>query len=612
MCGIAGSINFSLDIPILTKDLWHRGPDDQATFAEANLQLHHHRLSILDIASGHQPMHLEHLTIIFNGEIYNHQEVRKKYNLSCKTNSDTETILHAYAKLGADCLQDFDGMFAMAIFDRSKNEIFIARDRAGKKPLYYYTKGGTFVFASELNALRNQLDVAVNETHIQQYMRMGYFYKSSTPYRDVNELPAGSYATVSLHHPVVRLVKWWNIHSFYQRKSTDDIDTALSKTDAFLHTAVKNRLESSDLEVGSFLSGGIDSGLVTAIASQYNNKLKTFTVSFDGEYDEAPLAKLVAERYHTDHYEIKIFFDNLTGEIEKILSNYGEPFFDSSAIPSYYVSAAAKKKLTVILNGDGGDEIFGGYRRYVPFAKYDFFKSGTATKKIAGLLHALMPVTNNKRSKYNYIYRLTDLARKNNLPVYLSSTIDSFEGLEKFLVNDKSYLDLVETDFESMNQSSLSGLQKMMNLDFDNILPGDLLVKMDIATMAHSLEGRSPLLCKDLLEYVPSLPDNYKIKGSQTKYILRKLAEKYLPAELINQPKRGFEIPLKKWIDNELKDMIASYILSPNAYCKNFVQPGFIENLWNRKIKTGDEKRAKMLWTLFALEVWYKKCYLKG
>ncbi len=151
----------------------------------------------------------------------------------------------------------------------------------------------------------------------------------------------------------------------------------------------------------------------------------------------------------------------------------------------------------------------------------------------------------------------------------------------------------------------------MMNLDFDNILPGDLLVKMDIATMAHSLEGRSPLLCKDLLEYVPSLPDNYKIKGSQTKYILRKLAEKYLPAELINQPKRGFEIPLKKWIDNELKDMIASYILSPNAYCKNFVQPGFIENLWNRKIKTGDEKRAKMLWTLFALEVWYKKCYFR-
>jgi len=174
------------------------------------------------------------------------------------------------------------------------------------------------------------------------------------------------------------------------------------------------------------------------------------------------------------------------------------------------------------------------------------------------------------------------------------------------------YLDNVNKDFAEINGSHLSGLQKIMNLDFDNILTGNLLVKMDIATMAHSLEGRSPLLCKGLLEYVPAIKDDYKIKGTQTKYILRKLAEKYLPAELINQPKRGFEIPLKKWIDGELKDMIASYILSPAAYCKNFVQPGFIENLWNRKIKAGDEKRAKMLWTLFALEVWYRKCYLKN
>ncbi|MBL7748220.1 MAG: hypothetical protein JNM19_12365, partial [Chitinophagaceae bacterium] len=186
------------------------------------------------------------------------------------------------------------------------------------------------------------------------------------------------------------------------------------------------------------------------------------------------------------------------------------------------------------------------------------------------------------------------------------------EGFEKYLIHDEHYLDIVSNDFALMNKSGLTGLQKIMNLDFDNILAGDLLVKMDIATMAHSLEGRSPLLCKGLLEYVPSIADNFKIKGTQTKYLLRKLSEKYLPGELINQPKRGFEIPLKKWIDNELKDMIAAYILSPNAYCKNFVQPGFIEGLWDRKIKAGDEKRAKMIWTLFALEVWHKKCYLKN
>jgi asparagine synthase (glutamine-hydrolysing) len=609
MCGIAGSIHFPLNIPRLTRDLWHRGPDEQKTVEAGELQLHHHRLAILDIAGGQQPMSYGSLTIIFNGEIYNHLEVRKKYNFACKTNSDTETILQAYAKLGAACLHDFDGMFALAIYDSNKQELFLARDRAGKKPLYYFTDGIKFLFASELNALQQQLPLAINEDHIRQYIRMGYFYKSSTPYKNVFELPAGSHATVSLEKPEVRVSKWWNIHDFYKQRVTDDFQTASAKIDSILHTAVKNRVESSDLEVGSFLSGGIDSGLVTAIAKQYNSSLKTFTVSFDGEYDEAPLAKLVAERYQTDHHEIKISFDNLVNDIEKILSNYGEPFFDSSAIPSYYVSQAAKKHLTVILNGDGGDEIFAGYRRYVPFAKYDFFKAGLVTKGVAALLHALMPPSNNKKSRYNYFYRLADLARKNNLGIYLSSTIDSFEGFEKFLAGDDACLDQVKNDFGDMNRSGLSGLQKIMNLDFDNILAGNLLVKMDIATMAHSLEGRSPLLCKGLLEYVPAINDSYKIKGTQTKYILRKLAEKYLPSELINQPKRGFEIPLKKWVDGELKDMISSYLFAKDAYSNSFVVPGFINDLWNRKLKTGDEKRAKMIWTLFALEVWYKKVF---
>jgi asparagine synthase (glutamine-hydrolysing) len=612
MCGISGSVNHSLDIPLLTKDLFHRGPDEQTTFSENNLQLHHHRLAIVDIKGGKQPMHYKHLTIIFNGEMYNHLEVRKKLGFNCITSSDTETILHAYDKLGSECLRDFDGMFAFVIYDREKEELFIARDRAGKKPLYYYSSGEKFIFASELNALHSQLTLTIKHAHIQQYIRMGYFYKSSTPYEDVLELPAGSYATVSLKKPTPNIVKWWDIHTFYLKPSTDDFETAFGKIDHILHKATRNRVESSDLEVGSFLSGGIDSGIVTAIAKQYNPSLKTFTVSFENEYDEAPLAKLVAKRYKTDHHEIKISFDNLSNDIEKILCNYGEPFFDSSAIPSYYVSMEAKKHLTVILNGDGGDEIFAGYRRYVPFAKYDFFDPGFLVKNMSALITGVLPVPNNKKSKYNYLYRLSDFASKNGVETYLSATIDSFEGYEKYLIGNDSYLKAVKSDFDKVNESPLSGLQKIMNLDFDNVLPGNLLVKMDIATMAHSLEGRSPLLSKDLIEYVPSLPGSYKIKGSQTKFLLRKLAEKYLPTELINQPKRGFEIPLKKWIDGELKDIIASYILDPNAYCRNFVKSGFINDLWNRKIKTGDEKRAKMLWTFFTLEVWHKKCYLKN
>jgi asparagine synthase (glutamine-hydrolysing) len=612
MCGIAGSINLPLNIPRLTQDLFHRGPDEQTTYTDDNLVLHHHRLSILDIAGGKQPMHYEHLTIIFNGEIYNHRELRKKFNLICTTNSDTETILQLYAKLGPAFLNEMDGMFALVIYDKKERQLFIARDRAGKKPIYYYSDNKSFVFCSELNSLKNQLPLKINEDNLQQYVRMGYFYKTSTPYQNVFELQAGSYVYVSLKTTEVKQTKWWNIGDYYNTKTGDDFETAIIKIDTSLHKAIKNRVESSDLEVGSFLSGGIDSGIVSAIAKEYNSTLKTFTVSFEGEYDEAPLAKLVADKYQTKHEEIKISFGNLVNDVEKILSNYGEPFFDSSAIPSYYVSEAAKKHLTVILNGDGGDEIFAGYRRYIPFAKYDFFKPGALVKSFAKMAHTILPAPHNKKSKYNYFYRLADLASKDGMSIYLSATVDSFEGFEKYLITDSGSLKEIKSDFEKINQTSLTGLQKIMNLDFDNILAGDLLVKMDIATMAHSLEGRSPLLCKELLEYVPTISDSFKIKGSQTKYILRQLAAKYLPAELINQPKRGFEIPLKKWIDGELKNSIADYILAPNAYCRNFVQPSFINNLWSRKINTGDEKRAKMIWTLFAMEVWYKKCFIQN
>ena len=239
MCGIAGSLNKQLDIPQLTRDLFHRGPDEQTTFAEGKLVLHHHRLAILDIASGKQPMYYHDLTIIFNGEIYNHQDLRKKFGLQCKTNSDTETLLHLYAKLGPDFLKELDGMFALAIYDRQKQQLFVARDRAGKKPVYYYNSGDQFVFASELNALRNQIPLEVNEEHIQQFIRIGYFYKTSTPYNNVWELPAGSFAVVSLDKPALHVTKWWSITDQYLRKQEDSLETALHKVDVILHDAVK-------------------------------------------------------------------------------------------------------------------------------------------------------------------------------------------------------------------------------------------------------------------------------------------------------------------------------------------------------------------------------------
>jgi asparagine synthase (glutamine-hydrolysing) len=611
MCGIAGSVNSGFSYDDVIRAMGHRGPDQNGGYYHGNVNFFHLRLAILDISCGRQPMHLgSKYTIIFNGEIYNHSEVRRQFNIQGTTSSDTETLLLLYEKFGTGFLQYLDGMFAFVIHDKIKNELFIARDRAGKKPFYYYNDGSKITFASELNCLKAITQLEAEPRNFYHYFRLGSFYKDLTPYKNVTELSAGSFLIVNCNTLDVKQTRWWNINDHYGVQNKDTIDESLFKTDEYLHKAVKRRIESSDLEVGCFLSGGIDSGIITAIAHGYNSQLKTFTVSFDGEYDEAPLARLVAEKYQTRHTEIKISFSHLRDDLEKILSNYGEPFFDSSAIPSYYVSREARKHVTVILNGDGADELFGGYRRYVPFAHYDFFKKNYLVKKGGAFFKSTMPAAHNKKSLFNYLYRLASLSSKSNLEIYLSAGVDIFEDYEQYIIDPgHNYLWQLQQDFDVIVNSNLTGLKKIMNLDFDTNLFSDLLVKMDIATMANSLEGRSPFLSKELVEYIPSLPDNYKIKGRTTKYMLRKLAAGYLPAEISGQPKRGFEIPLKSWMDNELKETVFDYLTSAQCFYTHFVQKSFVEGLLSKKITIAAEKRAKILWTLLSLEIWYKKVY---
>ncbi len=613
MCGLAGTVNYRLSYDDVIETMGHRGPDEHNGYQYQNINLFHLRLSILDIAGGKQPMSLyDKYVIIFNGEIYNHAELRKLFHLNASTSSDTETLLLLYDKFGTNFLQYLDGMFVFIIYDKTKNELFIARDRAGKKPFYYYKDNGKIAFASELNCIKKMINPAIEQENFYHYLRLGSFYGQLTPYRNVKELKAATFLVINCDSLAITETRWWNIRDFYSVQNKDPLKTCLEKTDEYLHQGVKRRLESSDLEVGCFLSGGIDSGLITAIATQYNNKLKTFTVSFEGEYDEAPLARLVAEKYNTQHIEIKISFDNLTNDIENILSNYGEPFFDSSAIPSYYVSKEAKKYVTVVLNGDGADELFGGYRRYVPFAQYDFFKKNYLVKKGASFVKKSMPQAHNKKSLYNYLYRLASLASKSNLEIYLSAGVDIFEDYTEFILNPPpDYLDVVRHDFDTIANSNLSGLKKIMNLDFDTNLVNDLLVKMDIASMANSLEGRSAFLSKELLEYIPGIDDRYKIKGKTTKFLLRELAVNYLPSALIHQPKRGFEIPLKNWMDNQLKEPVFDYLSSSAGFYKNFVDEKFVQDLLQKKVRIPGEKRAKILWTLFSMEVWNKKIFKK-
>ena len=600
MCAIAGYLNYHDVNNELLATLNHRGPDESGVFTDSNLTLLHNRLAIQDIAHGQQPFNVDGFTIVFNGEIYNHQELRQQLvGSEFKTDSDTETLVHLYIKYKEKMLDMLDGMFAFVIYDKNSKKLFFARDRSGEKPLYIYSNEDKLLFASELSAIAKVQTLQPENKNISEYLRLGMFSYSKTPYKDVKELKAGHYAYIDIENPILTQVRWWDIGTFYTKRSKLSCDSAINKVDELLHLSVKRRIESSDLEVGAFLSGGIDSGLVTAIASEYTDNLKTFTVAFEGAYNEAPLAKQVSKKYATNHYEVTISFDNLKDDIEKIILNYGEPFFDSSAIPSYYVSQEAKKHLTVILNGDGADELFGGYRRYVPARYLNLFSK---KRPLAKLLNSYLPPAHQKKSIYNYFYRLNAMLAQDGIDAYLRSTVDIFEGFEDNILGT-NYLEEAEAVLKSIaNQDSLSTI---MQMDFETILSGDLLVKMDIATMAHALESRTVFLSKELLEFAPTLESKCKINGTTTKYILRELAKKYLPSDLISQPKRGFEIPLKQWIDNELKDIISERISSPSAYWRNFIDNGFIDKLMHRKIVISDEKRAKILYNIFALEVWY-------
>lgn len=605
MCGILGTINFkTIAYDDYKHFMFHRGPDAQLNLSVDNIDMYHYRLAIQDLSvSGNQPMVYKQFHIIFNGEIYNHLEVRKKYSLKCETNSDTETILKVFEILGEKMLKEFDGMFAMAIYDNKKKELFIARDRAGKKPLYYYKQDKKLIFSSELNTISKLVKLEYNKEALKDYFFIGSQFQEVTAFKNVNELRNGHYLRVKTDNLYIEEKKWWSIHSAYQQNSVFNLNEAKNEFNKLFDLAVKRRIESSDLEVGSFLSGGIDSGLVTAFASKHNTNLKTFTVAFKGTYNEAPLAKVVAEKFKTNHTEIAINFSNLKNDFEKIVKNYGEPYMDSSAIPSYYVSKEAKKHVTVILNGDGADELFGGYRRYVPYSKYDFFKTPKLAKNIARKIISILPVANNKQSKYNYLYRLIHLISKDGIHQYLAATADVFTGYEVYF-KFKPNLKRLTEEYNYINYNLGSGLDKLMCLDFITFLFGDLLVKMDVATMANSLEGRSPFLSKELIEFGPSLNDNLKVRGKTTKYLLRQIAKETLPPQIFNQPKRGFEVPIKKWINEDLNSILKDYIYSTSTIFPDFVDKKFIYNLTENRINISDEKRAKMLYNILCLEIW--------
>ncbi|OED36849.1 asparagine synthase (glutamine-hydrolyzing) [Chromatiales bacterium (ex Bugula neritina AB1)] len=603
MCGIAGSINTSLNTDEVIRSMGHRGPDRQSSESIDNVILVHARLSIIDSAGGAQPMRRNDLVIVFNGEIYNHKSLRQQFDLNCTTESDTETLLALFELLGTDCLKFLDGMFAFAIYNTRKKEITLARDRAGEKPLYYWKNGSSFMFASELNTIKSAQPLEVDEGSICNFLSSGVMYGKKTPYLDTEELLPGHFIELNTIEVKPSGSKWFSLEHGYNRDNskTRSLKSCIDFVDEALNSAVRNQLLSSDLEVGAFLSGGIDSGLVCAMASLNQAQLKTFTVSFKGQFDESELANATAKMYKTDHTVLSIDYADLEDNIHSIISNYGEPISDDSIVPTWYVCRAAKEHVTVVLTGDGADEIFGGYRRYIPYSRLDLFQTSNSTGKLREALRFLPNPSTNKHNSYSYLHRFLALLGKNGTDRYISSTtqVSSSELLQK-----QQGVDFL-ADYNSLAESkNLSSLDKLMIMDFHALLGTTLLPKMDIGSMAHSLETRTPFLAKEVLDNAPSIPGKYKIKGTTTKYILRELSKKYLPADVTTAPKRGFETPLVNWVDGLLRHVIHDSLSTPNAYVRQFYSRNYVDKLLNTNILPPTQ-RARMIWMLFCTEVWY-------
>lgn len=600
MCGIFGCVGI-LNLEQkqkITNALKHRGPDGQYFDEVEGITFFHARLSIIDVAGGNQPYETDRVVIVFNGEIYNYRDLIQKYKLAMKTASDTEVIVHLFEKMGTACFQELDGMFAMSLYDKLEKKLFLVRDRVGKKPLYFSQKNG-FMFGSEYKAITACFPgFEVNEQHVKWHLQKGFVAGENTVYQDIFEVLPGHFYCYNIQDKTLHKNQYWNFESYFDGPKITDKVKALNQLDELLTCAVNKRVLASDFEVGAFLSGGIDSSLVCALAVKTNPNLKTFTVKSKDGFDESKTAGLIAKQLKTEHHELYIDYDSLANDYEYILNSYGEPIVDESIIPSYYVAKAASEHLRVVLNGDGGDEFFGGYRRYSLYKNYNTLNAVNALSKgISKLLS-----TSDKNSRLAKLNRLSDFFSLQDEGQYFSASTDLFFDAPGFAgIHDTNYMSQAHFATQKFN-----AVERTMLTDFFGILPKVLFKKMDIATMRNGLEGRSPFIDKSLVEWSASLDTNLKINGFTTKYLLRELNKKYIDGAVYKLPKKGFEVSVKEMLNDQLKELYQDYLYSSNPYYANFIDKKYIGDFYLQEGKINDVKRFKGLFALLNLEIWNK------
>jgi asparagine synthase (glutamine-hydrolysing) len=630
MCGIAGIVaenGHPASVPAIEAILGrmtHRGPDDSGLWTRGSAALGHRRLSIIDLQTGHQPMCNEDRTvwITFNGEIYNFGDLRldlEKKGHRFVTGSDTEAIVHAYEQYGVDCLSRFRGMFAFGIWSESTRTLFLARDRLGKKPLFYAQPAGWLAFASELQALVAHPELArrLDPAAIDHYLTFGYIPAPQTIYRGIYKLPPGHFllAKLSEGHSIlsVRVEPWWRLH--YESASVMSDEDAADGLLSSLKDAVRLRM-AGDVPLGVLLSGGTDSSVITAFASSlHSGRIKTFSIGFaEQEYNELPFARAVAQRYDTDHYEL-IVRPNLLDVLPTLVRHYGEPYADSSAVPTYYVAQMARQQVTIALNGDGGDECLGGYERYLGNAVAEQYCAlpGALRKRIIEPAARWLPESASRFSRLRQARRFLEvagwswtrryvhwmsyfnMARRQQL--YADEMLCQLNGhyAESWLV------DLVSRHTGTHGRT----VNALLATDLESYLPNDLLVKMDIAAMANSVEGRSPFLDHEVVEYCARLPVRCKIRGATRKYLLRKIASDLVPTRNLRRRKMGFGIPVGVWMRTEHKGFMEDVLLGSHARKRWLFRPDSVRRLLNEH-NAGIEDHAQRLWALLWLELWFR------
>ncbi|MEA2017428.1 MAG: asparagine synthase (glutamine-hydrolyzing) [Campylobacterota bacterium] len=629
MCGITGFIDFNKrssknTLENMTDVLHHRGPDDSGhSFFENDsfsLGMGHRRLSVLDLSThGHQPMSFESLEIVYNGEVYNFQEIREElqqFSYSFDSDSDTEVILKAYHKWGIKAVDKFNGMFAISIYDKVAKKIILIRDRTGIKPLYWYFKDDLFLFSSELKSFHEhkKFDKAISKDALALYLQYGYILEPYSIFESTYKLKAGHYIEIDLNTKQIEEIVYWDVVDFYNKpKLNITEDEALEKMEELFISAFKYRMV-SDVPVGVFLSGGYDSSLVAAIVqSNQKEKLNTFTIGFHEKgFDESPYAKEVAKVLGTNHNEYYCTQKDALEIIPKLAEIYDEPFGDSSAIPTVLVSRLAKDKVTVSLSADGGDEIFAGYSKYDTTLKY-FNKFSILPNSVKIVLGFVMDKINPKHvpilnKSYNFETRYKKirniLKAKNSVEaMQYTSEFFTFQEVQLLLKGD---VESFETNFDKKLSNVNDEVNKMLAIDYKTYMCDDILTKVDRATMSVSLEGREPLLDYRIIEFASQLPSSLKYKNGNKKWLLKEVVHKYLPKEIMDRPKKGFGVPITEWFKDELKEYFLKYLNKERLDKEGLLNSDEIIKLRDKYL-SGDKENVQRLWSILMFEMWYER-----